>query len=249
MSIGQFVKLADFCKSRITASIFGGPKYADPYLFSEEFVMHAGPPGVFQIRGIARAGDSALSPIQNAAGSRYASDDSENEAEVAQRACVYMFTMSHSDKEGIRKPDSIKKPELIKLLLDCYGHKDPNTITKQDNVRKWSVFQEEHATSKYRPDGAKSHYHVIIKPRAGRAWAPIVREMWNKHKIRIHCSSRHRGYHTAFSYCALSSYARQDFHGFRRVGRRKATPIFDLLDSLVRAGCLTTGERWINAMS
>jgi len=106
---------------------------------------------------------------------------------------VYMWTFSHTEVAGRKKPCDFSRAEIASILVDAYG-------STGKVVDHWSVFLEKHRSST-RLEERDLHYHLIAQSSRTR-WLDIARALRDKgvYMSVSTCQSR-MSYWTAFGYC------------------------------------------------
>ena len=96
---------------------------------------------------------------------------------------VYLITYSQADERIV--PDRLSFAEMVLESLSAFGHP----------VRPvcWCCCKERHMDGGF-------HYHMAIKFQIARRWLQMRNRLAEMHGIRVHFSSNHSNYFTAWQY-------------------------------------------------
>ncbi|CAK0835089.1 unnamed protein product [Prorocentrum cordatum] len=121
---------------------------------------------------------------------------------------VYLVTLPHTDKEGLRAPAAFSREEVRDAFLDCCGAPDADPAWLASHrgqgaapvgVKKLVVFKEYHAPV---AGVRRAHYHVALHLGKKSKFLTVKRALLNRYQLASHWSCSHDGYWSAVGYCA-----------------------------------------------
>ncbi|CAK0902955.1 unnamed protein product [Prorocentrum cordatum] len=121
---------------------------------------------------------------------------------------VYLVTLPHTDKEGLRAPAAFSREEVRDAFLDCCGAPDADPAWLASHrgqgaapvgVKKLVVFKEYHAPV---AGVRRAHYHVALHLGKKSKFLTVKRALLNRYQLASHWSCSHDGHWSAVGYCA-----------------------------------------------
>lgn len=119
---------------------------------------------------------------ENEAGQECIRDDNLSNR---QHRSVYLITYSQADEQIVSSRES-----FAVIVLDAFENSDPET---QSRVVQWVCSEESHKNGGI-------HYHMAVKLDRYRRWLKVRNYVDTKHGIKLHFSSVHANYYSAWKY-------------------------------------------------
>ncbi|CAK0810004.1 unnamed protein product [Prorocentrum cordatum] len=165
---------------------------------------------------------------------------------------VYLVTLPHTDKEGLRAPAAFSREEVRDAFLDCCGAPDADPAWLASHrgqgaapvgVKKLVVFKEYHAPV---AGVRRAHYHVALHLGKKSKFLTVKRALLNRYQLASHWSCSHDGHWSAVGYCANATpkkprTAREQVEGEKGKPEPRVEEV-DLWPIVVRSGIRNTPD-------
>ena len=121
---------------------------------------------------------------------------------------VYLVTLPHTDKDGLKAPGDYTREQVRDAFLDACGAPEADPVWQQSNpgravapvgAKKLVVFKEYHAPV----EGVRRvHYNVALHLDEKRKFLTLKRALRSRYQLATHWSCSHDGYWSAVGYGA-----------------------------------------------